>query len=106
MKIIGYHSTKLKAYRKIIINGFNPVKYKNHYNHGRVITWFTKEPQFLYGDICIKVNLTGFNCNISDDLIICYDHYIPSNRIIGKLEYSYLEKIQIFDRDKVIDLFY
>jgi len=107
-KLIGYHATSEKKFRKIIANGFNPVKYAYQHPNPKIRraywTWFTEEPNFQYGQICIKVDLTGLNCVINKGCcIICKELHIPKERILGRVNYKDLEKIDVFDRDIIRD---
>ena len=86
MQLIGYHATTKKNSKSILKNGFDPIKYSWQPNKPKmkrmVWTWFTKEPQFIYGNTCIKVDLTDLDCTGDDYYILCKENYISQNRIL------------------------
>ena len=86
MQLIGYHATTKENSESILKNGFEPIKYTWQPNKPKmkklVWTWFTKEPQFVYGNTCIKVDLTDLDCVINDSCIICKENYISKDRVL------------------------
>jgi len=86
-ELIGYHSTKLTRYKKILKKGFDPIKYAYQHPNPKIKrmywTWFTESPQFTYGKVCLKVNLTGLECVVNEGCcIICKEAHIEPNRIM------------------------
>jgi len=103
-RLIGYHATSKKKYRKIMTDGFDPVKYAYQHPNPKIRraywTWFTEEPNFQYGQIYIKVDLTGLNCVVNKGCcIICKELHISKERILGRVDYKDLEQADIFNRD-------
>jgi len=86
MQLIGYHATTIKNSKSIVKNGFEPIKYAYQHPNPKykklIWTWFTSYPQFVYGRVCIKVDLTNLDCVIHDGYMICKENYINKDRII------------------------
>lgn len=87
--LIGYHATTKRNYQKIMIEGFDPVNHAYVHPNPKIKkliwTWFTLEPQFVYGNTCIKVDITDLDCVVHKrgGFIICKEKHIDPTRIIN-----------------------
>jgi hypothetical protein len=90
MSLYGYHATNIKNSKSILKNGFNPIEYAYQHSNPKIKrlywTWFSHYPQYVYGRVCLKVDLSDLKCVVNDNCIICKELYISPDRIIEVLK--------------------